>query len=74
MEATLQFRYDELVLYGIRELAWQHYEALDHGGPSLEIPRPMRVDQAVISGEVRFTNLQFPTVSVSLSKLRTKNL
>ena len=36
----------ELVLYGIRELAEQHYEALDQRETSLDIPRPMRVDQA----------------------------
>ena len=37
----------ELVLYGIRELAEQHYDPLDQGESSLDIPRPMRVENTV---------------------------
>ena len=42
----------ELVLYGIRELAEQHYEALDQWESSLDIPRPMRVEN---TGRVLWT-------------------
>ena len=39
----------ELVLYGIRELAEHHYDPLDQLEPSLDIPRPMRVENIVMT-------------------------